>query len=62
MTKIYLVVRHPRHHRLLGIWQVSKFYEIVKTMPNRKSAKEFCDDKNKNPNTKYHYAVKGLEV
>lgn len=57
MTKIYLVVRHPQSR-----YGFSGFYEIVKKMPNRKSAKEFCDDKNKNPNTKYHYAVKGLEV
>lgn len=57
MTKIYLVVRHPQSR-----YGFSDFYEIVKKMPDRKSAKEFCDDKNKNPNTKYHYAVKGLEV
>jgi len=42
--------------------QISRFYEIVKSVKSRKEAKEFCDNKNKNSNTEYHYAVKILRV
>lgn len=62
MKNIYLVIRHPRNYRYLGVVQISRFYEIVKSVESRKEAKEFCDNKNKNSNTEYHYAVKILRV
>lgn len=62
MKNIYLVIRHPKNYRYLGMVQISRFYEIVKLVSSRKEAKEFCDSKNKNSNTEYHYAVKTLRV
>lgn len=63
MKNIYLVIRHPmRNQRFVLGKYPSDFYEIVKVLYDHKSAKLFCETKNKNLNTKYHYAVKILRV
>lgn len=60
--KVHMVIRHPKNYKYLGRVEVSKFYEIVKVVPDRITGKVFCEEKNNNSNTRYHYAVKSVEV
>lgn len=57
MIKIYVAVRHPKSYG-----GFSCFYEIVKSFVTHKEGKLFCENKNTHPNTRYHYAIKCLEV